>query len=45
MRHTPISIPAEDFHTRLLDEHWRYVYVETKQDLQRKIDDILRKRR
>lgn len=40
----PYLSHEDDFHTRLLEEHWQAVYEETKSDIQRKIDKILGKK-
>lgn len=35
-------LPLEDFHTRLLDEHWDCRYAETKEQIQLRIEEIMK---
>lgn len=43
MRRGDLREPHEDLDTRIFREHWNYRYKETKQDVQRKMDAILKK--
>lgn len=45
MKPGPSLNHEEDLQTRILNEHWIYRYVETQEELQKKIDKILRRKR